>query len=288
MPEGLSLTTERLWTDFLSVAPLRAYTRIVRHLASIPVPPALRSAVLGGLAERMGMDLSEAEFPIEHYQSLGQLFTRHLKSGARPMASDDRALVSPVDGAVSAVGRLEGETLFQAKGLTYSAGELLGDDALAESLRGGTFVTLYLRPRDYHRIHAPLGGRLRRCRRIPGALFPVQPSSVRNVPGLFVRNERVVLEMETEAGPLGLIFVGAAAVGAISTPFEDGSRGLVEFEPALAIERGAEVGLFNLGSTVIVVAARGAVSLSPLATGDEVRVGMPLGKLRGNGLGGAS
>lgn len=251
------------------------------------MPPPLRPAVLGGLAERMGMDLSEAEHSVEHYESLSDLFTRHLKEGARPVEAGQQTLVSPVDGAVSALGALEGEALLQAKGLTYSAGELLGDEEFAESLRGGAFITLYLRPKDYHRIHAPLAGRLRSCRRIPGTLFPVQPSSVRNVVGLFVRNERVVLELHTDVGPVAVVFVGAAAVGAITTPFEDGSQGLASFDPPLEIARGDEIGVFNLGSTVIVVMPPGSVSLSPLATGDEVRVGLPLGELQRDGAGGA-
>jgi len=287
LPAGFSSTTERLWADFLAVAPLRAYTRMVRHLAGIYVPTPLRAVVLGGLAKRMGMDLSEAEHPIEHYQSLHQLFIRHLKSGARPSTARADALVSPVDGAISALGALEGETLLQAKGMTYSAGELLGNDELAKSLRGGFFITLYLRPRDYHRIHAPLGGRLKSCRRIPGTLFPVQPSSVRNVAGLFVRNERVVLELETSVGPVAVVFVGAAAVGAITTPFEDGSRGLVNFASPPEVARGDELGVFNLGSTVIVIMPRGSGSLSPLALRDEVRVGAPLGELQSGRAGGS-
>jgi phosphatidylserine decarboxylase len=231
------------------------------------------------LGRRLGMQLEEAELPLEQYRSFADLFTRRLRPGARDLCpTDEDAFLCPADGAISACGQAFGDAALQAKAMSYSLRELLGDVALAERLRGGTYLTVYLRPRDYHRVHAPLAGKLIACRRWPGTVLPVQPSSVRNVVGLYVRNERVVLHFETDLGAMAVVLVGATAVRAITTPFEDGTRGFCGFDPPLNVSRGDEVGTFNLGSTVIVVVERGQLELAACEVGDEVRVGQILAK----------
>ncbi len=264
---------DRLWVSLLRAAPLRAYGRAVRMASDVEIPRGLRPLIFGKFAERLGMNLSEAEHDISEYPSFGAFFTRRLRDDARPLAEDASTIVSPVDGQVSAVGLADGERLLQAKGLDYSLRELLGSDELTERLVGGPYLTLYLRPKDYHRIHAPLAGAVRSCRRWPGTVYPVQPSFLRHVPGLFVRNERLVLELETELGLVAVVFVGAAAVAEISTPFEDGSVSHLRFMPPISVDRGAEIGTFNLGSTVILIFQPESLELAPLGVGDEVRVG---------------
>lgn len=270
---GQGRLRDRAWVSLLGVAPLRAYGRLVRAAAAVPVPRELRPMLWGRLAEQIGMDLSEAEHDVREYETFGALFTRRLRSDARQAFADPNAIVSPVDACISAIGTADGERLLQAKGMDYSLRELIGDDALAERLTGGAYLTLYLRPKDYHRIHAPIAGRVCSCRRWPGTVFPVQPSFLRHMRGLFVRNERLVLELETELGVVAAVFVGAAAVGAITTPFEDGQASHRRFEPPITVERGDEIGTFNLGSTVILLFEPNSLQLAPLGVGDEVRVG---------------
>ncbi|MCA9671285.1 MAG: phosphatidylserine decarboxylase [Myxococcales bacterium] len=249
---------------------------MIRALADISLPRALREPVFGPIAERIGMNLGEAELSLSDYDSFGELFVRRLRDGQRPIDATDGALVSPVDGCVSICGIADGDSLVQAKGIDYSLAELVDDAALAERLQGGAYTTIYLRPKDYHRIHTPVSGRIVSSRRVGAELFPVQPSVVRNLRGLFARNERVVIEIESdEVGVMALIAVGATAVGCITTVFgaPDGYR---RYDPPIEIEKGDEVAAFNLGSTVILLCERGraAFDVTPL---QEVRVGQVIG-----------
>lgn len=275
---------ERATVALLSVAPLRAYTGLVRALSRIPVPRALRRPILGSLGTWMGMTLGEAERPVDAYGSFQALFVRRLAAGIRPLPEDPDVVVSPVDGCVSQVGEVRDGALMQAKGIDYTLEELLGDRDLAGALGGGAFATLYLRPRDYHRIHAPVAGEVRWVRHMPGTLMPVQPHVVRNFKGLFARNERVVIRLETTFGPVALVCVAATGVRHISLAFGSGDpRTLDPDVLPLAVERGAEVAAFNLGSTVIVVFPPGAVAMEPLAAGQEIRMGQPLARARASG-----
>jgi phosphatidylserine decarboxylase len=214
------------------------------------------------------MDLSEAEHPIAEYESFGELFVRRLSPGARPI--DPAPVVSPVDGLLSELGETREGRLIQAKGIDYSLAELLDDASLARRLTGGAFFTLYLRPRDYHRIHTPVGGRVRGDRRVPGRLFPVKPYMVRNQPGLFSENERLVIELESEElGAVAVVCVAAAGVGTITACFATGET------PSL--QKGDELAAFNLGSTVIVLFERArVVAADGIRAGQELRVGQPL------------
>jgi phosphatidylserine decarboxylase len=239
------------------------------------------------------IDLREALEPDPRaYPSFNAFFTRALAPGARPLPADDRhapPLLSPVDGTLSQGGPIDGRRLFQAKDRGFDLDALLGGDpGLAARFHGGLFATLYLSPRDYHRIHMPTAGRLRLMRHVPGRLFSVNPTTVAGVANLFARNERVVCLFDTAVGPLAVILVGAIFVGSIETvwagtvtPNRRGRPSDTRYdETELPLARGAELGRFNLGSTVILLLPRGAATLSPtLRAGAAVRCRGAIGRL---------
>ncbi len=236
---------------------------------------------------KYGVDMGEAAEPdIARYASFNDFFTRALKPGARPMAQS--ALVSPVDGAISQFGAISGaagDQIFQAKGHRYSTTALLGGDAaLAAPFAGGHFATLYLSPKDYHRVHMPCAGRLTRMLHVPGALFSVNPVTARGVPGLFARNERVVCAFEGDAGPWVLVLVGATIVGSMATvwhgvvnPPRAGRLREWRYDaPAQAVQlaQGDEMGRFLLGSTVVLLFPPGPLKFNPAwRPGATIRMG---------------
>jgi phosphatidylserine decarboxylase len=221
----------------------------------------MTTAVIRWFIERYSVNMAEAENPDPaSYASFNDFFTRPLKPGARPLAGAE--LLCPVDGAISQFGPIAAGQIFQAKGHQYSATALVGGDStLARAYESGSFACLYLSPRDYHRIHMPCAGRLLRMIYVPGALFSVNPVTARGVPGLFARNERVVCVFEGEQGPFVLVLVGATIVGSMATvwhgtvnPPRPGR--VVEWHYAdqnIELERGAEMGRFMLGSTVVML-----------------------------------
>ncbi len=236
------------------------------------------SARLGGITTaairrfiaRYGVNMSEAaDADPASYQSFNEFFTRPLRDGARPIA--DAALVSPVDGAVSQFGAIAGDQIFQAKGHHYSTTALVGGDAaLAAQFKNGQFATLYLSPKDYHRIHMPCDGTLKRMIYVPGALFSVNPTTARGVPGLFARNERVVCVFDSPHGPFVLTLVGATIVGSMATVWHGQvnpprSRQIREWTyegQNIELKQGQEMGRFLLGSTVVMLFAPGAPTLN--------------------------
>jgi phosphatidylserine decarboxylase len=234
---------------------------------------------------RYGVNMAEAAEPdIAQYASFNQFFTRALKPGARPLAS--AALVSPVDGAISQFGGIDGQRIFQAKGHDYSATALLGgDSALAAHFHGGHFATLYLSPKDYHRIHMPCAGRLLRMVHVPGELFSVNPTTARGVPGLFARNERVVCVFDgdgQDAGPWVLVLVGATIVGSMATawhgvvnpPRPGRLREWGYADQRIEFRQGDEMGRFLLGSTVVMLFPPGPLRFNPgWAPGGAIRMG---------------
>ena len=232
---------------------------------------ALTTALIRRFVARYGVDMAEAADPdVAGYATFNEFFTRALRPGARPLAAAD--LVCPVDGAISQFGAIDGQRIFQAKGHDYTATALLGGDgALAAHFHGGHFATLYLSPRDYHRIHMPCDGRLLRMVHVPGALFSVNPVTARGVPGLFARNERVVCVFEGPRGPFVLVLVGATIVGSMATAW----HGVVNpprpgvprewlYEPGqVALRQGQEMGRFLLGSTVVLLFPPGPLRFEP-------------------------
>jgi phosphatidylserine decarboxylase len=218
------------------------------------------------------------------YTSFADFFTRSLREDARTWPAEPGALGSPVDGLVSQLDRISDGRLIQAKGIEYPLADLLDGDP--DRYLGGSFTTLYLRPQDYHRVHMPADGRLMRIRHIPGRLWPVRPWAVSAVPGLFARNERVVLEFDGHSGPWAMVLVGAMMVGSMETVVTGPIRG-GRGEPArwnleataCEFKRGDEIGRFNFGSTVVLVFGPGQVAWNRerMETGREIRLGQPLG-----------
>ena len=246
--------------------PKQALTQLAGALARAQAG-GLTTAVIRWFVGRYGVNMAEAAEPdIARYASFNDFFTRPLKPGARPLAS--ARLICPVDGAISQFGRIERDQIFQAKGHQYSTQALVGGDAeLAAEFQDGSFATLYLSPRDYHRIHMPCEGRLRRMIHVPGELFSVNPTTARGVPGLFARNERVVCVFDSSAGPFVMVLVGATIVGSMATAW----HGIVnpprpgqlrdwdyrgEAEP-IVLRQGDEMGRFLLGSTVVMLFPKG-------------------------------
>jgi phosphatidylserine decarboxylase len=222
---------------------------------------AVTTWIIRRFVAKYGVDMGEAlDSDIASYPSFNEFFTRALKPGARPIANAD--LVSPVDGAISQFGSIEGDQIFQAKGHRYSITALVGGDAgLAAQFAHGSFATLYLSPKDYHRIHMPCDGRLSRMIYVPGELFSVNPATARGVPGLFARNERVVCVFESARGPFVLVLVGATIVGSMATVWHgvvNPPRGgeVREWHYAdgqIVLKQGEEMGRFLLGSTVVML-----------------------------------
>ena len=265
--------------------PKRALTQAAGALASRPLGGFTQSAIRRFVA-RYGVDMSEAAEPdIARYATFNEFFTRALKPGARPLADAD--FVCPVDGAISQFGRIERDQIFQAKGHSYSTTALVGGDAgLAARFEDGEFATLYLSPRDYHRIHMPCYGRLQRMIHVPGELFSVNPTTARGVPGLFARNERVVCVFEGRSGPFVLVLVGATIVGSMATvwhgqvnpPRPGKIREWRYAELPIALQAGEEMGRFLLGSTVVMLFPKGQLAFNPdWAPARKIRMGEAMG-----------
>jgi phosphatidylserine decarboxylase len=230
----------------------------------------------------VGIDLDEVELPLAEYPDLSSFFARRLRPGARPISENRREVVAPCDGRVSSTSDVRAGSLVQAKGRRYRLDALLADSRFADRLDGGSQITLYLSPADYHRVHSPVSGRLTRYTYLPGSLLPVGPLHTERVEDLFARNERMILEIETSFGPVALVLVGAAGVGnlRLAAPEVETRRfrrqrltRTVTLEQPLMFERGDELGAFQLGSTVVLVFPRGAVKLRELGYGARVRCG---------------
>ena len=253
--------------------PKRALTAFAGWVAS-PERGWVTTEIIRRFVRKYGVNMDEAlDSNIASYASFNDFFTRALKPGARPLATSD--LISPVDGAISQFGPISGDQIFQAKGHRYSTAALVGGDAaLAAQFNNGSFATLYLSPKDYHRIHMPCDGRLTQMIYVPGDLFSVNPTTARGVPGLFARNERVVCVFESAHGPFVLVLVGATIVGSMATVW----HGLVSpprlpdvrtwnyADQKVELKRGDEMGRFLLGSTVVLLFPEAPLVFNPVWT----------------------
>ncbi len=248
-----------------------------------------KNRLIGWFARQYQVDMNEAQVEdLSAYAHFNDFFTRALKEGARPLDQTPGAILSPADGAISQLGPIEQGRIFQAKGHSFSVLELLGGDAQrAAPFMGGDFATVYLSPKDYHRVHMPLAGTLREMVYVPGRLFSVNQTTAENVPELFARNERVVCLFDSERGPMAVVLVGAMIVASIETVwaglvtpprrqlksvrYDEAARGPIH------LEKGAELGRFKLGSTAIVLFAPHQVEWNAgLASGTPVRMGEAL------------
>lgn len=259
----------------------RGLSRLVGWATDRRVPRFLRGAVYGGFARYAGADLSEVRLAIDDFPSLGAFFVRELKPGLRPIDARPDALVSPVDGTVQAVCPVDRGTILQAKGRSYSVAELCGGLQHGLELEGGVAWTVYLSPRDYHRIHAPIAARLTEARWIDGDRYSVAPKVLDRRRVLEV-NERCVLRLESAQGTFLLVLVGAMNVGRIRVVGVEPSYAREAVRPGSRFERGAELARFEMGSTIVLVAPRGvATPLATLAPGVPVRLGTRIGTLAG-------
>ena len=279
----------------LHLLPKNLLSAFVGKVVRTRYPFGLHALIRDGFIRLYRIDATEAEHPVSRYPTMGDFFIRRLKPGARPIAPDP--LVCPVDGTLTQGGRFDpaAPRLKQIKGIDYSLRDLVGPGWDLSEYLSGAFLTIYLAPYNYHRIHAPIAGQVERCGHIPGALWPVNTWSVSNIPGLFVVNERIIVELAGEAGKALVIMVGATNVGRITLDFHPGMIGNALPAPRpsqwippkpLRLEKGDGLGCFELGSTVILVlseklakaagtrwldaAARGAA-------GETVRMGQGLG-----------
>jgi phosphatidylserine decarboxylase len=261
--------------------PKQALTALAGWVASAR-GGALTTRLIAWFVKRYQVNMSEAANPdVASYPTFNEFFTRALKEGARPLA--DAALICPVDGAISQFGAMQKDQIFQAKGHHYSSTALVGGDAaLAARFDDGSFATLYLSPRDYHRIHMPCDGRLSRMIYVPGELFSVNPTTARGVPGLFARNERVVCVFESAQGPFVLVLVGATIVGSMATvwhgvvnpPRGGAVREWCYDDAPQVLKQGQEMGRFLLGSTVVMLFPKGPLAFNPAwAPGRAIQLG---------------
>jgi phosphatidylserine decarboxylase len=268
---GPGSVSESLAVRLQHLLPKQALTTLMGRLASARAG-GLTTAVIRAFIARYAVDMSEAQEPDPAcYASFNDFFTRALKPGVRPLAPAD--LVCPVDGYISQFGAIAGGRIFQAKGHDYTATALVGGDGtLAAAFDDGHFATLYLSPRDYHRIHMPCAGRLLRMIHVPGELYSVNPATARGIPGLFARNERVVCVFDGERGPWVLVLVGATIVGSMATvwhgvvnPPRPGSVREWRYADGqgATLAQGAEMGRFLLGSTVVLLFPPGPLAFNP-------------------------
>lgn len=276
-----------LVTRLTYLLPHRLMSSLARRLAYSPSPRA-KQWLIDTVTRKFGVDLGEAaQSDPTAYPTFNAFFTRALKPGARIADPDPRALLMPADGRISQCGRIEGGRIFQAKGRSFTAAELLGDAEAAKPFHDGLFATVYLSPKDYHRVHMPWTGTLRETVHVPGRLFSVGTAAVATVPRLFARNERLVCHFDTSFGPMVSVMVGALLVSGVETVWSGVE--IPRYGDAITrkdwrgknitLERFAEMARFNYGSTVIVLLPPGVAELAPeLGAETAVRLGQALAR----------
>lgn len=280
----------------LKLVPKNVMSRVAGHIAGVSLPGPLRRAQLRAFALTFGVDIDEAKDPIESYRSVQEFFVRALKEGARPIDSAPDAFVSPCDGSWGETGGIEGGTLFQVKGRPYSVASLLDDEEAARRFEGGSFATLYLSPRDYHRFHAPCAGRVLRADYVPGTLWPVNNAGIRHVHGVFAQNERICAYLAPFEGNdedlVCMVAVGATMVGKVRVNFDElatnvrgvhrTTRTYDEVPPVL--DKGEEWGRFEFGSTIVLLTTPGLIDLDAQPTATKLVLGRRIGTLRAPSL----
>lgn len=277
---------EKLFIKLQHLVPQHALSRLIGRIASCE-NTWVKNTFITWFIKRYNVDMKLAAEENPHaYACFNDFFTRALKPGARPICREPHAIVCPADGAISQLGKIIDGRIFQAKGQDYTAQELLGgDESLAQEFANGDFATVYLAPKDYHRVHMPYGGKLRSMVMVPGDLFSVNTVTANNVPRLFSRNERAVAIFDTDIGPMAVVLVGAMIVAGIETVW-DGTVAPIERRNIqtshypfqnIVLEKGDEMGRFKLGSTAILLFAKDKVKWEPqFVAGSVTRVGVKL------------
>jgi phosphatidylserine decarboxylase len=271
----------------LRLLPKNTLSRAVGAACRVSAPRPVMRAVIRAFCAKYGVDVGEAERAVEEYPTFTEFFTRRLKPGARPIAPGELLPVSPVDGTLGELGDIVESKLYQAKGKHYTLAELIGGPKAEEDARqfaGGTFCTIYLAPYNYHRIHAPLGGKITGYVNMPGQLWPVNPIGLRNVEKLFAVNERLTTFLETPRSPCAVVAVGATNVGRIRAVYDDVVTNVKRtrkpvrkiYQQPIPVEKGGELAVFEMGSTVVVLFAPGVKLSERLAPGQPIKLGEPL------------
>jgi len=284
----------KAWSQY--VLPHYALSNFMYYLTR-STRPWWKNSFIQWFANQYKVDMREADdSDFRSYRSFNAFFTRALKPGARPIDTSSTSIISPVDGQISQLGGIKNERVFQAKGRHYSLLELLaGDSIWAKQFEDGLFATIYLSPKDYHRIHAPVTGQLIKMTHVPGRLFSVSPATTRAVPRLFARNERVISYFDSDAGPLAVIMVGALFVASMETVWQGvitpphgkhiahwhyDLKNNQENQTIISLNKGQELGRFNMGSTVILLFSKNSVRWNPLAAaGHNVKMGVPMAEI---------
>jgi phosphatidylserine decarboxylase len=270
------------------IMPHHAVSRVVYLITRLRGPHV--KPLIEWFVRKYGVDMAAAaESEIGYYQTFNEFFTRSLKPDLRPIAAGENTLACPCDGTVSQAGPIRGGAIIQAKGRGYSALELLGGDkSMAAEFADGRFATIYLAPYNYHRMHMPLAANMKKMIHVPGRLFSVAPWTVEEIPRLFARNERLACYFETRAGPMVMVLVGALNVSAIETVWSGqvvppGARKISEYDYSHTrkeIAKGAEMGRFNMGSTVILLTGDNVEWLPNITPGQSLKMGQPIGHFR--------
>jgi phosphatidylserine decarboxylase len=281
------MSAGRVFVWLQHVLPQHALSRLILRATRVR-SPWFKNRLVRGFVRLYPVDMTEAlQADPSSFATFNEFFTRALKAGVRSIDPDPNSIACPADGAISEAGSIEGDQLLQAKGRRYTLSELLASQPWAKNFEGGSFATIYLAPFNYHRVHMPLRGQLRSTVYVPGRLFSVNATTARYVPRLFARNERVVTLFDTAFGQMALVLVGALNVGSIATVWAGDitpakRRQVTELpSPPLWLDKGEELGRFNMGSTVILLFQRGHARLNPqVRAGTIVRLGQSLGTVQ--------
>jgi phosphatidylserine decarboxylase len=274
---------------FLTLLPKNLISKIFGLFSTLRLPRFMMIPILKAFAKVYKINLDEAELEIKEYASLNQFFTRALRAEARIIDSAENAIVSPTDSKITSFGNINQSTIIQAKGIDYSVKELLGSEKFYPSFTNGKYITFYLSPQDYHRIHSPFAGQILGYYYEPGKLFPVNDLAVLNIRGLFPKNERLITFLQTEYGKVAVIKVGASNVGKIRVTYDNKivTNNWIRFakehhykDVSIMIDKGSELGRFEMGSTVILVFENDTVDLGAISLGDKIQYGTVVGNFR--------
>jgi phosphatidylserine decarboxylase len=278
---------DNAFMTLMRLLPKSTLSHVVGHLTRAPVPPTVHQAAMRLFAKQYNVNLSEAAEPIESFDTFSAFFTRRLKDGERPIDNAKESIVSPCDGKISQMGTIESGRCLQAKGIWFSVDQLLDDARGALDFEQGSFVTIYLSPRDYHRFHCPVDAQVTGYTYLPGEFWPVNPSSVRTKDALFALNERLVIHLQSSLGKIAYIAVGATCVSRIQAAFDNvtthtgGKRAHVSYASKIDLKKGAELGMFEMGSTVIMLFEKNRMEFAKaLGAETPLRLGQRIATVR--------